>query len=232
MTDHDQLDHPDDRPIDWLAALPPVDPPPGFLDGVIRKAVVRRFAAASALVGLSVVVGAMLVSNRYGREPGRIEPPVEQFVARHTAIVDGPDATATGWQAVQRVEPPFVLAVAPFAGAAEGAWWSEGHGALQVLLDGGVSVFEQIGRLGGAIERFEVAERVAVPGCDNEAAIVRVAAEAYVAVLDCEGLALTFVARRHSHLVECVRNVVAPEPLRLGQNVHHSARLLLGLTGP
>lgn len=231
MTDHDQLGHPDDRPIDWLADLPPVEPPAGFLDGVIRKVVVRRFAAASALVGLSVVVGAMFVSNRYGSEPGRVELPVEQFVARHTAVVDRPDVTAAGWRAVQRVEPPFVLPAVPLAGAARAAWWSEGHDALQVLVDGGVSVFEQVGSIDTAIERFEVADRVMVPGCNNEAAIVRAAEGVYVAVLDCEGLALTFVARRHSHLVECVRNAVAPEPFRLGQNVERSARVLLGLTG-
>ncbi|MDY7105724.1 MAG: hypothetical protein S0880_31455 [Actinomycetota bacterium] len=236
MTDHDQLHHPDghpdDRPIDWLRELPPVDPPAGFLDGVIRKVVVRRFAAASALVGLSVVVGAIFVSDRYATGIDEVAVPVEQLVARHQVITSGPTLTATGWRPETSPEPPFVVTVAPVGHDVAGVWWSDGLEALQVYLDNKVSVFEQRGSSAPLDDRYEVVDEVPVPGCENDARILRPVGRAHVALIDCDGVAFTLVATRSSHLFECVQAVVPPEPMRLGQQVRKSAGVLVGAAGP
>lgn len=86
-----------------LSELPPVEPPPGFLESMIDRPPLhaRRLALGSLGMSMALVVGAVAL-GMFG--PGRVAPPLDWVSERHRAVQGGAGARVS-LEALVAVDP-------------------------------------------------------------------------------------------------------------------------------
>lgn len=102
----------------WVRDLPPVDPPFGFYERMLRSGHRRRFGAGGLVGAAAAVLVAMFVLVGVTPPAEAMVPPVDEYVARHQALTAGGSGAATvGSNEYAPVEPGSVsddpAAVAP-----------------------------------------------------------------------------------------------------------------------